>query len=160
MAKHKKKLKRSPRSSGTKNPCSSEKPSSEKMPRRGSEPQSSDHETIVWHLNAISKDSQWGWTKVKGNEFWKNIAKKMSNFESMTWADIKRNGDNHSVSIGQICSDARKWLREKRLEDNDELFSLHLAGKQRIWGIRDGRVLKVLWWDPNHTVYPVQKKHT
>lgn len=39
-----------------------------------------------------------------------------------------------------------------------DLFSLHIDGKTRIYGIRDGRALKLLWYDPDHTVYPMTKK--
>ena len=41
-----------------------------------------------------------------------------------------------------------------------ELVSLRLSGKQRIYGIQDRGVLLLLWWDPDHKIYPVKKKGT
>jgi hypothetical protein len=45
--------------------------------------------------------------------------------------------------------------------DRDEqarLFSLRITGKMRLWGIRDIETLRVLWWDPQHSVCPPLKK--
>lgn len=77
----------------------------------------------------------------------------------MTWAEIE--GDkNHFMPVGKVSKDAKQRLREIGLDDRDTLFSFRLSGKQRLWGYREEAVLYILWWDPEHTVYPVAKKHT
>jgi len=40
----------------------------------------------------------------------------------------------------------------------EDLFSLRLTGKKRLWGIRDRHVFKVFWWDPEHGVCPSELK--
>jgi hypothetical protein len=87
------------------------------------------------------------------------IHNKLSSFERMTWADIGRHG-SHAISVEDLCADAQKRLRDLRLDDIDEVYSLRLTGKRRIFGIRDRHTLKILWWDPGHTCCPSQKKHT
>ncbi len=44
--------------------------------------------------------------------------------------------------------------------ETDALVSLRLGAKKRIWGVLEGSVLYVLWWDPHHEVYPSKKRHT
>lgn len=44
--------------------------------------------------------------------------------------------------------------------DQDRVVSLRLSAKERVSGVMESGVLNVLWWDPDHTVYPVEKKHT
>lgn len=46
------------------------------------------------------------------------------------------------------------------MDDVDDLYQLHVTGPKRVWGIRFGPYLKLLWWDPDHQVYPVRKRHT
>jgi hypothetical protein len=62
--------------------------------------------------------------------------------------------------VGELCKTARDRLEDLRLEDIDELVSLRLGGAERVWGIRDGNVMLLLWWDPEHAVCPSLKKHT
>jgi ABC-type arginine transport system ATPase subunit len=90
------------------------------------------------------------------------IRQKLVGFESMTWHEILVRGKkrNHSIPLNQLERKAQKRLEDLRLEDRDDLISLRLAGRQRIWGFRQGPVLSLLWWDPEHLVCPARKKHT
>jgi hypothetical protein len=102
-----------------------------------------------------------GWHKIdeKGLLF---VREKLASFESMTWSEIlvKAKKQNHAVAISLICKEARKRLEETCMADVDELTSLHLAGKQRVWGILREGVLSLLWWDPEHIICPSLLKHT
>jgi hypothetical protein len=89
-----------------------------------------------------------------------NILPKIKAFESMTWSEIEGRTGSHFVEVDKIIPAAQRRLAERGQGDIDELFSLRLAGKPRIWGIRDRHILKVLWWDPGHQVCPSPKKHT
>lgn len=90
------------------------------------------------------------------------IPQTLANYESMNWREIlqNRNSGCHSIPASKLCSSAQERLAELRQDDTDDLISLRKAGKERIWGIKDRDVLKILWWDPNHEVYPVELKHT
>lgn len=135
-------------------------PPTKKEPRRFEKPEDFESQTIVWHINTICREGNWGWEKVGREVFWKDIVKKLSSFESMTWAKIKAGKCGKTILVSKICSDARRHLSEIGRDDEEKLFELRLSGKKRVWGIRDRRVLRVLWWDPEHTVYPSTKRHT
>ncbi len=49
------------------------------------------------------------------------------------------------------------WDEEPIFEEEIQAWA---NGKQRIWGIKDRNILKVLWWDPDHEVCPSLKKYT
>jgi hypothetical protein len=85
---------------------------------------------------------------------------KLGNFETMTWAEIEAAGSHLVRNDSGLSKAARDRLAEIELDEADTLFSLRLGGQPRIWGIRMGGVLKVMWWDPKHEVYPAPKKHT
>jgi hypothetical protein len=60
----------------------------------------------------------------------------------------------------QLEPEARKRLTELKIDDLDTLWQLGDGNKPRVWGMRHGRVFALLWYDPDHTVYKVEKKHT
>lgn len=82
--------------------------------------------------------------------------------EKLTWNEVlknRRDGGNHQVAVRLICSAAQKRLEQRGIE-TDALISLRVTGEKRIWGIRQGSVLHLLWWDPEHEVYPTKRRHT
>jgi hypothetical protein len=80
----------------------------------------------------------------------------------MTWREILQdsNHQHHFIGVWQICADARRRLEEFGYGDLKRIVSLRLSGRERIWGVMEEGVLAVLWWDPLHSVYPVEKRHT
>ena len=80
----------------------------------------------------------------------------------MTWGEILgKSGDkHHSIDVHRLSKTAQDRLREIRLDDIDDVISLRVTGQERIFGVRFGSVLRLLWWDPLHEVCPSQKKHT
>lgn len=89
-----------------------------------------------------------------------DIMEKLKHFESMTWGEIDRNKKSHPMSLDKIAKGAQDRLRERELDDLEMLYSLRLSGKERIWGKRENEAFYIIWWDPDHSIYPVQKKHT
>ena len=101
---------------------------------------------------------------------WTEILPKLCHFESMTWAEIMRaaggraSGNNsHFVEVRNLTRPAKARLAEIGQDDVSELFSLRLSANERIYGIRDRRALKLLWYDPHHgtnarAVCPVRQR--
>ncbi|RKZ64279.1 MAG: hypothetical protein DRQ99_15740 [Candidatus Parabeggiatoa sp. nov. 3] len=135
------------------------KPLSNKNPRQTSS-LDSDLKKPAWQFNEIDWAGPWGWHQLAAQK-WQEILTKLGYFETRTWADIKSDGNNHAVDIQNTPNpEVLKRLAEIHQDDIDELFSLRLSGKERLWGILDNHILKILWWDANHDVWPSKKKHT
>ncbi len=86
------------------------------------------------------------------------LAKKLQDYERMTWAEVKRR--DHPVPLPSLVVAARNRLGELGQDDVSEVWRLRFTGKQRLWGLRQGEVFQVLWWDPEHKVCSSKKKHT
>ena len=124
------------------------------------EPKNYNKEKPVWLLSKIDLEGDFGWKSIEEKEKLLKIIERLKNFESMTWGSIV-GSDHHSIPISNLSSEAQKRLSKINIIDEvDELFSFHLTGGERIWGIRDGEKCKILWWDPSHSVCPSIKKHT
>lgn len=115
---------------------------------------------IVWDVSRIDDGGKWGWRRINCSFFFKEIWRKMRNFESTTWAEIE--GDtHHMIPVSRIIKSAQKRLQELGHDDQDSLASFHINGKQRLWAIRRSvNIFYLLWWDPKHEICPSSKKHT
>jgi hypothetical protein len=57
-------------------------------------------------------------------------------------------------AISSICNEAQKRLVELEMDDVDKVFRFRISGKKRFYGILRLHVFMVLWWDPEHNIYP------
>lgn len=89
----------------------------------------------------------------------------------LTWAQIEaqrvggKGGShkrNHNQEIRRLKPAAQKDLMKRRLPEkfDDTMFRFRVAGEQRLWGFRKSNVFHIVWWDPEHQVYPTEKSHT
>lgn len=66
---------------------------------------------------------------------------------------------NHDHAVSDLPKEAQARLQQ--LDDGEErVFRFRLTGSCRLWGFRSGNLFRILWYDPNHRVYPVEKRHT
>ena len=121
----------------------------------------------VWAFSKSDLDHQrWG-LKVNENKLL-GIIEKLRAYEGMTWRDIlsdtsgrKRNPKNSEKHITQIINEARGRFQELNLShEHDSIYSFSIDGATRLWGVRTGSIFYIVWIDPNHEIYPVEKSHT
>jgi hypothetical protein len=88
-------------------------------------------------------------------------------YETMTWSAIIQDNKtgSHFISLAGLESHNRTLYNEiARItvnEETEEIFSLRLAGRERLWGIilEDG-TFDAVFYDPNHQGWPTEKKNT
>jgi hypothetical protein len=122
------------------------------------------HLTPLWSFQIFDPEGGWranGGRGLDTDVFVREVISKLRQFETMTWGEIlsathgkQGKSNSHAVELGKITPDAQKRLQEFNLDDADELISLRLTGVYRIWGLRDGQVLRILWFDEAHQVCP------
>jgi len=144
-------------------------PSAERQPRIKESPESADRQTVAWQFHRRDQEHPlWGWSKLGADGFLALLERYFCHLESMTWGEVqaatggRREGNNnHFVPVSKMPKEAQARLVELRLDDIDDLFSMRLENALRLYGIRDGRVLRLVWHDPHHGTdrgaYPVQR---
>ncbi len=115
----------------------------------------------AWRITALEMVDPFGWHAIDRDAML-NIRLKLVDFESMTIGEIftRARWQNHGVDVDQLCLEARKRLADIGHGDLDQVHTLRLSGKQRIWGILRQNAFNLLWWDPEHRICPSLKKHT
>ena len=136
-------------------------PQPSKTPKAVVSPESLLYQHPSWRVRSLQIAGPFGWHEISGEKL-REIGKKPGDFESMTWQEIRiRDKDkNHAIPVADLTREAQDRLAKIGQDDVDELFSLRLSAKERIFGILDESVMRVLWWDPDHRVCPSPKKHT
>lgn len=115
--------------------------------------------SFQWRTSSADLDGEWGWSKVEIKLLFQEIIPKLQNYETMTWGQIEGK-ESHFIDVDKCSKEAQKRLEELELEDLEELFSLRIGSRKRIWGRLKSSIFQILWWDPEHQVYPVKKKRT
>jgi hypothetical protein len=112
----------------------------------------------LWAFRIVDLGGPWCWSALGGNAL-RDVLQRMRELESMTWHAITDTG-SHFIAASSLGRRARERLMEIQQDDVDQVYSVRVTGRRRIIGIRDGGVLRILWWDPEHEVCPAPKKHT
>jgi hypothetical protein len=114
-----------------------------------------------WRISKIDMLHPFGWQDLDAVTL-NEIRTKLAQFESMTWNEILVDSkkQNHSVAVWKLSKEAQERLNATGLGDAEEVVSLRLSGRERVWGLRQGAVMLILWWDPEHAVCPSLLKHT
>jgi hypothetical protein len=119
---------------------------------RYQEPRLDDGHPLAWRFSSSDKGGPFGWLIQTDSKF-REIIEKLYEFEGKNWNEITEGG-SHLIPVDQLSKSAKDRLVEIRKDDLDELMSLSLTGPNRVWCIRNGHIMRVLWWDENHQVYP------
>ena len=139
-----------------KRPGRKKEPTSGKQPRQQVSPDELQKRRIHWHLSSVDTGGDWSVLNIDNDYLLRQFIPKLKSFETMQWGELDRN--SHPMPVNKLCREAQNRLVEIGQDDAGQLYSLRFGGSERLWGIRDRAALRVLWWDPNHTVYPTPKK--
>ena len=71
-----------------------------------------------------------------------------------------KSGPQSIHPLGSLPREVRSRLVAIGRDDLDRLISYHLGGRERVWCYDYDSIMFVLWWDPEHSVYPTPKKYT
>ncbi len=141
--------------SKTKKPTSKLNPKTEKIPRQTESYR--DHTKVLWSFSIYDSAIVFPKANIPNLEF-SSIANQLKNIETRTWQDIDNSRDrDHPIEVSRLAKFAQARLKEIFQDDIDELWSIHTNGVNRIWGIRDRSLFKLLWIDSKHEVYPTRR---
>lgn len=119
-------------------------------------------ECICWRFRYLDREGPWGLAHLPQEQVHALIAD-MTKFESQTIDELFHRGEWPGK-----CHDVAALPNHKALErldilgipDMTKIWKLRVSGPGRLWGFLVDHVFHVVWWDPNHEVWPSKIKHT
>ena len=116
-------------------------------------PESDRDQRPVWLVERIDFDGPWCWKKMDV-EALHRVHERLSAFERMTFREIEGK-QNHQIPVERLGKEARDRLMEIGIDEYDEVLSLRVTKAERVWGLKAPNGIYLLWWDPTHSVYPM-----
>lgn len=115
-----------------------------------------------WRFGLADKEGPWALNGCDAGTV-HGLIEKLRQFETMTSAELERSGETlkHYSVDGLPTREALNRLAELNLDDQTRISRLRLDGKTRLYGFLDEDcTFHVVWWDPEHEIWPSCKKHT
>jgi hypothetical protein len=115
----------------------------------------------AWRFARAELTGPWGWSEISGDKALE-VYTKLVHHEERTWAESlkPKSAGYKRIPVESVCAKAQRRLEDRNLDDYDDLVEFRLSGQERVWGIREGNICYILWWDPKHEVCPSHMKHT
>lgn len=116
---------------------------------------------LVWRLSWVDNEGPWSLINISRIQM-TQLIDKMISFESMTVGEIFGPGSEHgkSYTVSDLPNVASRRIKEIKRDDEDQIHRLRCSGTQRLYGVMREHVFHVLWWDPEHEVWPSTKRNT
>ena len=131
----------------------------EKRPIPGPPVETDPDERIVFRLSWMDHDGDFSWAGLSTDDV-RLVAQRCKSWETLRAGEFIGQTGTKPIPFVNMSPVAQKRAAEIELDVFDGLWELRLGGKQRIWGLLDGHVFYIVWWDPDHQVCPSTKKHT
>jgi hypothetical protein len=131
-------------------------PSDNKSPRVAEAP--SEHSRPEFKTEQMDMEGHWGCGHLQGLQIQK-VLQRIFECQKLTWQELQQT-KSHLVNVADLVPEAQKRLDKIKKDDLDQLYSLRLSGRERIWGIKEGNIFWLFCWDPGHEVCLSHKKHT
>ena len=97
-------------------------------------------------------------------EEFEKIITKLNEFRRWTWRQIETSFNGTScgaMSVGQL--DKSKFVSEHlkhiKKDSVDQVYKMEINNHHRVWGIREGSCLYLIWNDPDHSFYKHKNKN-
>jgi hypothetical protein len=116
---------------------------------------------VSWRFTHVDHDGRWGFDRIP-SEVLCEVLKKLAHCESMTINELRgtrRFFKEYDLPSG-LCKDALDRLVAMGRDDQTKIHRLQFTGTQRLYGFLEGIIFHVVWWDPDHEVYPTSPRNT
>ncbi len=115
---------------------------------------------VSWRFGDADRNGHWAWSReTMSPEDARDVLEFIHEMDKLTWAaaSVGHRARAKRIDVSGICADAQRRLLDISRDDVEWLWEWHITGPKRIWGWRTGHVCHILWWDPEHTVWPTTR---
>jgi hypothetical protein len=117
---------------------------------------------ICWRFSHVDSEGPWSLAVLDFTQLL-TLLSELVKFESQTIKELFLQGQwpgkCHDLATLPNRA-ARVRLESIGLSDMTQIWKLRIGGAGRLWGFLEGNVFHVVWWDPNHEIWPSKLKHT
>ena len=121
----------------------------------------------AWMFDRIDRNGKFAFDVSRKDFDIHLVFDKLLSYSTMTWGEIDRQthdwgkSKNHHLDYQGMSQEAKERIRKMQLEEEiDAIYSLSFENQIRIVGIKDKGIFRIIWYDPEHEIYPSTKRNT
>lgn len=139
-----------------------ERPAPIQEVRLGADPGSIFQMHMKWSCDDPDCGGEWSWGTPRQwrSEDWENVIRpKLNEWAKLLWREIDQfsSDSNHKMHHLMLTDDIVTEAQSRMVEIEkfeDQIFRFRLGNKRRLWGHRVVNEFQIIWYDPNHEIYP------
>lgn len=117
---------------------------------------------MTWTEAQADRADAWSWGQERewGQPTWDGIIHpKLTEWEKLHWQEIDNQASgtghkmHHAMDTGVLCEESQYRLIEVG-HSGESIFRFRLGNMRRLWGFRIVAEFQILWYDPDHMIYP------
>jgi hypothetical protein len=115
---------------------------------------------IAWRFELLHQEGAFFGFETLTPDGVRTMIEKVREFESMTLTELFLKGGypGREYDPKHIPHAEAKAKLADTYADQTKIYRLRCGGAERLWGFRLDNVFAVLWWDPDHEIWSVEKK--
>lgn len=110
-------------------------------------------------FSRLDEDGPWDLHKALP-EHLPDILRKLGEWEKSTWSEVRHSKNFKDYDMSQCPNKSATDRLAECYGGSDHISRFSFAGRQRLFGFREGADFYIIWWDAKHEVWPSSKKHT
>ena len=121
---------------------------------------------IIFRFDCLDLDDDCPWPMSRMTEReHRDVLLKLADFEKSTVGEL-RSSSYRAFTIYNDFSSCPNTKAVDRLGEKyetgqtDAIARFRLSGKKMLYGFLVGNEFHIIWWDPEHEIWPSKKKHT
>jgi hypothetical protein len=126
---------------------------------------SGDDGSLRVRFNHVDVGGPWCLSRIESEHF-VDLLGRLNSFETMTCAEVffaPGRDEGKTYQVDDLPNpNAQNRLVDLEWDDQTEIARLQINGKRRLYGFLPdgGPDFYVLWWDPEHEIWPSTLRHT
>jgi len=129
-----------------------------KVPKTSELEKSYQRSSFKWAVESVQLSGDFGFHNCDHETLFKTIINRLKQFETMNWSEVIKT-HSHEIDFNDVIPSIQIEIRTL-FDDELNLFSMRMAGRPRVWGVRKGAICYILFYDPDHEICPSSLKHT
>ncbi|MGH8828324.1 MAG: hypothetical protein ACRDVZ_12180 [Jiangellaceae bacterium] len=116
---------------------------------------------LRFRFNQVDVGGPWCLTKIEPDHH-ADLLHRMRAFETMTASEVFHGRDpvGKHYDMSHCPNQAPTARLAEEYDGRDDVCRLQINGKRRLYGFLTGNDFSIVWWDPEHEIWPSTKRHT
>jgi hypothetical protein len=110
---------------------------------------------LLFRFDRVDFDSQWDFSAINTEDL-RDLLERLKSLSNNKVKEIfgENGAGKHYAELGSGFNPLAKKRLVLKYDGLDHIHRIRISGTKRFYGILEGNVFSIVWWDPNHEIWP------